>query len=81
MTKSFTKDLRARKLSSSKAHEEHLWHDNIDLAAKSGDWFWTDQYFPEAKAVRGRIEAKLKSIGLNDPGLKDAYETWYALEW
>jgi len=35
---------------------------------------------PEAKAVRGRIEAKLKSIGLNDPGLKDAYETWYALE-
>jgi hypothetical protein len=36
--------------------------------------FWTDQNFPNAKAVRDHIEAKLKSIGLNDPGLKDAYE-------
>jgi hypothetical protein len=37
------------------------------------DRFWTDQDFPESKAVRERIEAKLKSIGLNDPGLKEAY--------
>ena len=39
------------------------------------DRFWTDQDFPGAKAVCDRIEAKLKSIGLTDPGLKDAYET------
>ncbi|MGC9995313.1 MAG: hypothetical protein ABSE79_08315 [Terriglobia bacterium] len=39
------------------------------------DRFWTDQDFPGAQAVRDRIEAKLKSIGLGDPGLKDAYET------
>jgi hypothetical protein len=39
------------------------------------DRFWTDQDFPEAKAIHDRIEAKLKSTGLNDPGLKDAYET------
>jgi hypothetical protein len=39
------------------------------------DRFWTDQDFPGAQAVCDRIEAKLKSIGLADPGLKDAYET------
>jgi len=38
------------------------------------DRFWTSQDFPGSEAVRDRIEAKLKSIGLNDPGLKDAYE-------
>jgi len=36
--------------------------------------FWTDQEFPGAEAVRERIEAKLKVIGLNDPHLKDAYK-------
>ncbi len=36
--------------------------------------FWTDQDFPDAEAVRDRIEAKLKSIGLNN-GLSDAYQT------
>jgi hypothetical protein len=36
--------------------------------------FWTDQEFPRAGAVRERIEAKLKAIGLNDPHLKDAYK-------
>jgi hypothetical protein len=36
------------------------------------DRFWTDQDFPEAKVVRDRIEAKGKSIGLHDTGLKDA---------
>jgi hypothetical protein len=39
------------------------------------DRFWTDQDFPDAAAVRDRIEAKLNSLGLNDPKLKDAYET------
>jgi hypothetical protein len=37
--------------------------------------FWTDQQFPESKTVHDRIEAKLKTTGLNDPGLKEAYET------
>lgn len=37
--------------------------------------FWTDQDFPDAKAVHDRIEAKLKSMGLNDPKLEYAYET------
>jgi hypothetical protein len=37
--------------------------------------FWTDRDFPDAAATRARIEGKLKSIGLNDPGLKDAYES------
>lgn len=44
------------------------------------DRFWTEHDFPEAKAVRERIEAKLKSIGLDDPGLKDAYETLRSTE-
>ena len=39
------------------------------------DRFWTDQDFPDSNAVRERIEAKLKSTGLGDPGLKEAYET------
>ncbi|HEX4021164.1 MAG TPA: hypothetical protein VHX63_08475 [Acidobacteriaceae bacterium] len=42
--------------------------------------FWTDQDFPDANAVRDRIETKLKSTGLNDPGLKEAYETLRATE-
>jgi hypothetical protein len=44
------------------------------------DRFWTDQDFPNAKAVRDSIEAKLKSIGLNDRGLKDAYESLRTVE-
>jgi hypothetical protein len=44
------------------------------------DRFWTDQDFPEAKVVRDRIEAKLKSIGLQRPGVEDAYETLHAVE-
>ena len=42
------------------------------------DRFWTNQDFPNAKTVRNHIEAKLKSIGLNDSGLKDAYDTLLA---
>jgi hypothetical protein len=36
--------------------------------------FWTNQDFPDADAVRARIEAKLKSTGLHG-GLRNAYET------
>jgi hypothetical protein len=39
------------------------------------DRFWTDQEFPEAQGVSDRIDARLKAIGLNDPGLKSAYQT------
>ncbi len=35
--------------------------------------FWTDKNFPEAEAVRGRIEARLKAMGLNDPNIQSAY--------
>lgn len=42
---------------------------------QSKNRFWTDQNFPEAKAVHDHIEAKLMSIGLNSSGLRDAYET------
>jgi hypothetical protein len=44
------------------------------------DRFWTDQDFPGSKAVQERIEAKLKSIGLNDPALKEAYDTLRAMD-
>ena len=36
--------------------------------------FWTDKDFPDADVVRDRIEAKLKSLSLNDPKMKDAYD-------
>ena len=42
---------------------------------QSKDRFWTDQDFPDSKAVHDQIEAKLRSIGLNDPALKEAYDT------
>jgi hypothetical protein len=42
---------------------------------QSKNRFWTDQNFPEAKAVHDHIKAKLMSIGLNSSGLRDAYET------
>jgi len=42
---------------------------------QSKDRFWTDQQFPESRSVHDHIEAKLKSMGLNDPGLKEAYDT------
>jgi hypothetical protein len=43
------------------------------------DRFWTDQDFPDSKAVQELIEAKLKSTGLNDPALKEAYDTLHAM--
>ena len=36
--------------------------------------FWTNQNFPEAKAVQENIKTKILSIGLNNPGLKEAYD-------
>ena len=42
---------------------------------KSKKRFWTNQPFPEAKTVHDRIKSKIISIGLNDPELKDAFET------
>ncbi|MGH9640901.1 MAG: hypothetical protein ACRD3Q_00600 [Terriglobales bacterium] len=39
------------------------------------DRFWTDQDFPEADAVRDHIESRLKSLGLNDSGMREAYKT------
>ncbi len=52
----------------------------VDFLAELGyfqseDRFWTDQQFPESTAIRGQIETKLKSTGLQDPGLKEAYDT------
>jgi hypothetical protein len=44
------------------------------------DRFWTDQDFPDSRAVQERIEAKLKSIGLNDPALKEAYDALRAMD-
>lgn len=41
---------------------------------RSEDLFWTDQDFPDAAAVRERIEGKLKSTGLRDPEMRSAYE-------
>ena len=40
--------------------------------------FWTDQDFPDAPAVHARIEAKLKATGLDDSGLREAYESLQA---
>jgi len=40
--------------------------------------FWTDQDFPDAPAVHARIEAKLKATGLDDSGLREAYESLLA---
>jgi hypothetical protein len=39
------------------------------------DRFWTTQDFPQAQAIRQRIQAKLQSIGLSDGKIKDAYQT------
>jgi hypothetical protein len=52
----------------------------VDFLAELGyfqskDRFWTNQQFPESKTVHDRIEAKLKSMVLSDPGLKEAYDT------
>jgi hypothetical protein len=36
--------------------------------------FWTNEDFPNAQTIRERITGKIKSIGLNDPQLRDAYK-------
>jgi hypothetical protein len=40
----------------------------------------TDQDFPGSEAVQERIEAKLQSIGLNDPAMKEAFATLHAMK-
>ena len=40
----------------------------------SKDRFWTKQDFPGGAALRAKIEAKIKAVGLNDSGMKDAYD-------
>ncbi len=42
------------------------------------DRFWTTQEFPQSDTVRSHLEAKLKATGLNDPALREAYETLQA---
>jgi hypothetical protein len=42
------------------------------------DRFWTNRDFPDAQAVRARIETKLKATGLKDPDLQEAYESLLA---
>jgi hypothetical protein len=44
------------------------------------DRFWTDKDFSESNAIRERIEAKLKSTGLNDPDMRDAYDQLQAVK-
>jgi hypothetical protein len=44
------------------------------------DRFWTTQDFPEAAAVRSRIEARLKLTGLSDSGMRTAYDTLQGTE-
>jgi len=44
------------------------------------DRFWTDQDFPDADQVRRRIEARLQTIGLSDPAMKEAYDTLHAMD-
>jgi hypothetical protein len=44
------------------------------------DRFWTDQDFPDADQVRRRIEARLQTIGLSDPALREAYDTLRAMD-
>lgn len=44
------------------------------------DRFWTDQDFPGSNAIHDQISARLRSIGLNDPALKEAYETLHAMD-
>ncbi len=38
------------------------------------DCFWTKQDFPGGAALRAKIEAKIKSVGLSDSGMKDAWD-------
>jgi hypothetical protein len=38
------------------------------------DRFWTNQDFPGGAALRAKIEAKIKAVGLRDSGMKDAWD-------
>lgn len=57
----------------------------VDFLAELGyfqskDRFWTEQQFPESTAIHDHIKAKLKSMGLNDSGLKEAYDALQATQ-
>ena len=42
--------------------------------------FWTSEDFPDAGAVRERIETRLRTIGLSDPAMREAYDTLTATQ-
>lgn len=42
---------------------------------QSKNRFWTSENFPEANSVQQKIKTKILSIGLNESGLNDAYQT------
>jgi hypothetical protein len=59
----------------SDAYRYGIWFLQETGYFRPADRFWTKRDFPESRAVRARIAAKLNSIGLSDPGLREAYET------
>ena len=40
------------------------------------DRFWTNRNFPGGPALRAKIEAKLKAVGLNNSGMNDAWDVF-----
>lgn len=38
------------------------------------DRFWTNRNFPGGDVLRAKIEAKIKAVGLNNSGMKDAWD-------
>jgi hypothetical protein len=42
--------------------------------------FWTNEDFPDAKAVHDRLEARLGAAGLNDPNIKSAYDALHEMD-
>ena len=44
------------------------------------DRFWTDQDSPDADQVRRQIESRLRTIGLTDPAMQEAYDTQRAMD-
>ena len=44
------------------------------------DRFWTDQEFPEAKAIHARLKARLEAAGRDTPELKRAYRKLLSAE-
>jgi hypothetical protein len=57
-----------------------VWFLQLSGYFQPKDRFWTNHDFPESAAVRKRIESRLQAIGLNDPALKEAYDTLHAMD-